>query len=62
MANQKWRCQKPRPTKRTASPPRGSVAWCPGCKSWQPSEQVPWGQELRNPRGEITATFAPIPH
>ena len=53
----------PRPTQRTAySSTRGSLAWCPTCQKYLPSAQVAWGKELRNKRGEITATYAAIPH
>lgn len=56
-------CQQPKATRRVINPTgRGVKAWCPGCKSWQPAAQVPWGQEKRNGRGEITATFAPQAH
>jgi hypothetical protein len=59
------RCQRPKATKRVfnAGTGRGPQAWCPGCKSWQSAEQVPWGQELWNrAKDKIIATYAPKPH
>lgn len=58
-------CWTPRPTRRTAyrvAAPAGPIAWCPGCKSYQPAGQVAAGRERRNSRHEITASYAPLPH
>lgn len=57
------RCANPRATKRVFNTGHsGPMAWCPGCKSHKPAEQVSWANMLRNAAGEITATYAPIPH
>ena len=54
---------RPRPTKRTAYiNGTGVVAWCPTCQAFKPAAQVPFGMELRNKDGRITATYAAIPH
>lgn len=58
MAN----CQNPKPTQKTLNPGTGPLAWCPGCNSFKPAAQVPWGQEKRNLIGDIIATYAPVPH
>jgi hypothetical protein len=55
-------CTSPRATKRIVTPPRGALAWCPSCKSFQPAAQVLPGKELRNASGDITATYAPKAH
>lgn len=56
------RCTEPLPTRRVVNPGTGPLARCTGCKTWMPARQVPWGAELRNSAGDITATYAPIPH
>jgi hypothetical protein len=55
-------CVSPKATKRVVNPGTGVKAFCPSCRSWQPAAQVRWGQEKRNARGEITATYAPLAH
>lgn len=56
------RCAAPKATQKVANPGTGPIAWCPGCRSWRPAAQVPWGQEARDQWGGITATFAPVAH
>ena len=55
---------KPAPTKRTlhAWGDRPVMAWCPACQAFMPAAQVPFGQERRDSLGNITATYAAIPH
>ena len=56
------KCQSPTPTRGVFNAGYGANAWCPSCKQWRPAAQVRWGAEKRNARGEIVASYAPLPH